>query len=557
MRLGTLPRRPRPRLARASAAAAALLLVITGCIPGLTEPGDDGGQSGVSDAGGEDGGDGDDAEDEGPALAETAPSAAQDLPGDPATDPAYAAYYEQSIDWGECEDVESYGEQVECGTVTVPLVWNDPGAGDIDIAVLRSPGTGADPGSLFINPGGPGGSGVDFAASSATYLFSPEVRAEYDVIGFDPRGVSRSAGIECLSDEEIDEQRSLQLDMGTPEGLQEAEDLSAELAAACQETDGEVLPYLDTTSAARDLDVLRAAAGSEQLDYLGFSYGTYLGATYAELYPDRVGKFVLDSALDPTVTLDELSAGQAAGFEQATATFLEDCLSRGEECPFKGGLPEAEQQLAAFFESVDAEPLDTGDPERPLTGSLARSAVMLLMYQDELWEAGRMMIGQAMAGDGEMMLNIADLSADRQEDGSYQGNSALAITAINCLDHPAITDMEWQQQQAATLAEDYPIWGSSFGYGNITCGAWPVQPLREPAPIAAEGSGPILVVGVTGDAATPYEWSQSLAEQLDEGVLLTWEGNGHTAYGRSGGCIEAQVDAYLLEDIVPEDGFTC
>ncbi|MFC7464392.1 alpha/beta hydrolase [Brachybacterium sp. GCM10030252] len=540
---------PRP-FARITAAAAAAVLLMAGCTQ--DDVGPDRSTGSASDGGG--------ATQHAPAgeadlpLTEIGTSAAQDLGTDFATDPAYAEYYEQSIEWGECEDVAN--PDAECGTITVPLAWNDPSAGDIEIAVARIAATGEATGSLVVNPGGPGASGVNFL-ESAPYLISPEVSSSYDLVGFDPRGVARSAGIECLSDEETDEYRSVTAEAGTPEADQLAEEWNTRLADACEQNSGDVLAYLDTYSAARDMDVLRAALDSEQLDYLGYSYGTYLGATYADLYADRVGKFVLDGAMDPTITMDELSAGQAEGFEQATEAFLQDCLDSADSCPFSGDPAAAKDELISFFESVDDEPLETDDPQRPLTGALARSAVMSMLYSDQSWTEGREALTAAMAGDGQPLLAIADRSAERLPDGTYRTNSTYAITAVNCLDHPGIADEQWQDQEAERLAEEFPTFGPTMGNDNSPCAQWPEPALREPAPIAAESAGPIVVIGTTGDPATPYKWAESLADQLDSASLLTFEGNGHTAYGRSGGCIEEQVDAYLLEDTVPEDGLTC
>ncbi len=537
--------RPRP-FARLAAAAATAVLLVAGCTGQADAPG---GADGASDG---------DAESSAPVsedglvLEELGTSAAQDLPADPATDPTYAAYYEQDIEWGACEGVEE--PDLECGSVTVPLIWNDPEGGDIEIAVGRLAASGEPIGSLVTNPGGPGGSGVNFL-ESLPFLLSNEMRAAYDVVGFDPRGVQRSAGVECLSDEETDEYLAATAAPGTAEFAQLAEEWGVRIAEACEANSGDVLPYLDTYSAARDMDVLRAALGSEQLDYLGYSYGTYLGASYADLYPERVGRFVLDGAMDPSITMNELSAGQAEGFERATEAFLADCLEVVDGCPFKGSADEAKQQLHAFFAAIDAAPLDTDDPQRPLTGALARSAVLTLMYEDGLWQLGREALSAAMSGDGQQLLTIADLSSERAEDGTYRTNAAYAIMAVNCLDHPGVADDEWVAQEAQRLAEEFPTFGPMLG-GN-GCAHWPVPPLREPAPISAEGAAPIVVVGTTGDPATPYRWAQGLAEQLTDSVLLTYDGHGHTAYGRSGGCIEEQVDAYYLEGTLPEDGLTC
>lgn len=527
-------------LARLAAAAAAAVLVLGGCTSLDPEPDGDGAPDDQPSSSAP--------QEQGPPLQELGTSAAVDLASDPAEDPAYASYYEQDIQWGPCEGVND--PDLECGTLTVPLAWNDPEAGDIDIAVAQIAATGDRIGSLVTNPGGPGGSGVNFL-ESLPLMLSPEIGRAYDLVGFDPRGVNRSAGVECLSDEETDEYLSATAEPGSSE----SEEWSARIAEACEAGSGEVLPYLDTYSAARDMDVLRAALGSEQLDYLGYSYGTYLGASYAELHPERVGRFVLDGAVDPSLSMNEFTAGQASGFEQATEAFLADCLDSGEGCPFKGTEEEAKQQLQALFAAIDESPLGTGDPDRPLTGALTRSAVLMLMYEDGLWEMGREAITAAMNGDGAPLLRIADLSAERSADGTYRTNATFAISAVNCLDHPGVADEEWVEQEAERLAEEFPTFGPMLGGDG--CAHWPVPPLREPAPIAAEGAGPIVVIGTTGDPATPYAWSQNLAEQLDDSVLLTFEGNGHTAYGRSGGCIEEQVDAYLLEGTVPEDGLRC
>ncbi|MGO1354249.1 MAG: alpha/beta hydrolase [Brachybacterium tyrofermentans] len=547
----TLAARPRRSLSRLTAALAATVLLLSGCTQ-LGEGAEDGGGAGdgTSDGGGS-AQQAPDGEQDLP-LDELGTSAAQDLPGDPSTDPEYAQYYEQDIEWDDCEGVVAEG--LECGILTVPLAWDDPGGTDIDLAVARIPGSGQVTGSLVFNPGGPGVSGVNYM-ESAPYMISPEVLGTYDLVSFDPRGVGRSEGVQCLTDEETDEYRAVKGQPVSAESSRLYEEWGARIAASCEENSGEVLPYLDTYSSARDMDVLRSSLGSEQLDYLGYSYGSYLGSSYADLYPDRVGHFVLDGAIDPTLTMDEFVAGQSEGFEKAADVFLQDCLDTAQQCPLKGDVAEAKKQLNAFFAAADESPVDSGDPERPLTGSLARSAVLALMYSDELWPTGREALTAAMNGDGSQLLEMDDRSAERQLDGSYRTSSAFSMTAVNCLDHPRVADEEWAAQETARIAEEFPTFGSNIAKDD--CAQWPQAPVREPAPISAEGAAPIVVIGTTGDPATPYAWSTALAEQLDSGVHLTWEGNGHTAYGRSGGCIEEQVDAYLLADTVPEDGFSC
>jgi pimeloyl-ACP methyl ester carboxylesterase len=423
--------------------------------------------------------------------------------------------------------------------------------------MVRLKASGDSQGSLFVNPGGPGGSGVDMVAGSGEAMFSDDLRAGYDIIGFDPRGISRSDGIECLDDAQTDEYLSDTYDGTSEEGLDKSVEWMKRIAAACEKNSGEILPFMDTYSAARDLDVLRTSVGSEKLDYLGFSYGTYLGSTFADVYPERVGKFVLDGVMDPSLNGEQITEGQAAGFDHAYEQFAAYCLEQGEDCPLKGpDAADGKQQLSDLLDSIADQPLDSGDPDRPLTGALASSAVMTLMYQDELWDFGISALGQAANGDGSQLLLLADLSNGREDDGSYTGNGSYSIMAVNCLDHPAPASLEYQKQKTAELLEKFPEVGFT-AYDQTLCDQWPVQPMREPAPISASGAPTIVLIGTTGDPATPYTWAESLNKQLDDSVLLTFEGNGHTAYGRSGGCIEEAVDGYFLEDTIPEDGLTC
>lgn len=539
----------RPGFPRLVAAAAAAMLVLAGCdtLGGHVSVGSDGG-SGASD-----GGTTSASAAATPALPEVGTSAAT-LSVDPATDEAYSSYYSQNLDWQPCEEYRS----AQCATLVVPRVWNDPSAGDISLAMLRIPATGEKKGSLLMNPGGPGGSGVSFVGESSASIVSEGVRSSYDLIGFDPRGVASSTGIRCLTDAETDEYLSADYDMTTPEGVKTGEEWTKRVAEACEKNSADMLGVIDTESAARDMDVMRAAVGSEKLDYLGFSYGTYLGATYAELYPQRTGRLVLDGAIDPTLTSDQMARGQAEGFEYAIHNFATSCLAAGSStCPLTGTEDEAVQQIRDFFTATDAQPVRTGDPNRPLTGSLARSGVLVGLYNDANYPYVIQGLKNAKAGDGSLLLYLADLAAERNDDGTYTGNGNFSIIGVNCLDHPAIEDQAWMAKEAKDLAASYPTFGGQMGYSGLTCSMWPEGPVREPAPIHASGSAPIVVIGTTGDPATPYPWAQALAEQLDEGTLITWKGQGHTAYGRSGGCVEQAVDAFLLEGTVPEDGLTC
>jgi pimeloyl-ACP methyl ester carboxylesterase len=546
---------------RVLAGAAATALLVSGC--SLLDGGADGadGRSGGSDAGSaSDGGSGSGGDGGStPALAELGTSHAQDLPSDPAEDSAYADFYDQDAVWEGCrQDVldEAAVQGLQCTTVKVPKAWDDPGAGDVEISLVRLPATGDAKGSLLTNPGGPGGSGVDFLAQSGDYLFSQKVRENYDLISFDPRGVSRSEGIECLDDSQTDEYRADTYDGGTPEGLTKSLDWMQKISDACEKNSGDLLPYLDTYSAARDMDVLRSAVGDDSLNYLGFSYGTYLGATYADLYPDRVGRFVLDGVMDPSLTGDQIVEGQAKGFQQATEQFAKFCIKQ-EDCPLTGSTPEeATKELTDLLDSISDDPISTKDPDRPLTGALATAGVQMMMYSDDYWSLGVQALSDAADGDGSTLLALADLSAGRQDDGTYKGNDLFAINAVNCLDHPGVASLDWQKQESARLLKEYPAAGMT-DYSQAMCDTWPVKPLREPAEVHAKGSDQIVVIGTTRDPATPYAWAKSLDSQLDNSTLITFDGDGHTAYSRSGGCVEDAVDAYLVDGTSPRKGLTC
>ncbi|MEE6295602.1 alpha/beta hydrolase [Georgenia wangjunii] len=479
-------------------------------------------------------------------AASSAPAA--DLPAPP---PGLEDVYAQEVAWEEC------GSRFDCTRVTVPLDYDEPDGEQIELALKRHVTEDADTrlGSLLVNPGGPGGSGTSFV-EAVGMLFSEDLLAGYDVVGFDPRGVGESDAIDCVSDVELDEIRSAEYDLDTDAGLAEYTAATEELAASCAENTGELLAHVDTVSAARDLDVLRHVLGDPQLAYLGYSYGTLLGATYADLFPENVGRLVLDGAVDPALDSTGLVMGQAVGFENALRAFVEDCLA-GDDCPLSGDVDDAVGQVQDLLAMAESTPLPTGT-DRELTVSLMASGIILPLYEDAYWPLLSSALQAAMKDqDGSQLLLLADLGAERELDGSYSSNAQEAFPAINCLDYPVATDIEQMRAEAETLAELSPTFGSMLAFGDIACQTWPHPSDAERAPIAAEGAAPVVVIGTTGDPATPYEWSVSMADQLADAVLVTYEGQGHTAYGRSNDCITEAVDAYLLEGTLPPDGLTC
>lgn len=489
------------------------------------------------------------------------------------------AFYSQELDWRDCEarpDQEAAKVAgMKCAKAKVPLDYQDPAGATIELSLSKRPATGQSIGSLFINPGGPGGSGTDLAVSTKGY-FSDTLLASYDVIGFDPRGVKTSAAVACLSDAErdttragevVEELKGTEADVpattepASQESLKAAEKQTSWLSRRCAErtVPSGLLDHVDTVSAARDLDVLRAAVGAPVLTYLGFSYGTYLGATYADLFPGNVGRMVLDGALDPSLSGREVVLGQAAGFEAALRAFVEDC-QKGKACPLKGDVDAGVRQVQHLLESVRTAPLRTTDPQRPLTEALASSAIINVLYQSEAWRVLSQGLDQAMnQQDGTVLLFVADTVASRNADGTYTGNGSEAILAVNCLDYPVEGDAHSWLQEAQELQAVSPTFGRYLVFTDATCQAWGRPSSRERTPIRAEGAPTVLVVGTTGDPATPYQWSQALSSQLASARLLTWEGQGHTAYGRkdAGPCVMNTVDAYLLAGTLPEDGKTC
>lgn len=459
-------------------------------------------------------------------------------------------FYDQEIEWSDCDDAE-------CGRLVVPIDYDAPGDGSIELELLRVPAEDGDKrqGSLLVNPGGPGGSGVDYARLGSLVV-SPSVADAYDIVGFDPRGVAGSAPIMCFDDDQMDEWLGADPTPDTPAEEEDAEALSAEFAQACQDAAPELLGHVSTVEAARDMDVLRSALGESEVDYLGASYGTFLGATYAELFPERVGRFVLDGAVAPELSSVELSLGQAGGFEQATRTYVQSCIDEG-DCPLGTTVDEGLDVITEFLEELDANPISVeGDANEELTEGWGILGIIAAMYTESAWPILTEAMERALDGDGTQLQFLANTYARRDADGNYTGNSNQAIYAVNCLDRPSQDSTVSQEALMAQFEEVAPTFGRYLG-GESVCAQWPVQASETLDDYDAQGAAPILVIGTIGDPATPYEWAQTLADTLESGVLLSYDGEGHTAYGRSNNCIDDTVDAYLLEGTVPADGKEC
>ncbi|MHC3475265.1 alpha/beta hydrolase [Streptomyces sp. 7R007] len=471
------------------------------------------------------------------------------------TPSALASYYGQRLRWHSC-GVPGF----ECATMKAPLDYAKPAAGDVRLAVARKKATGKGKplGSLLVNPGGPGGSAIGYLQQYAGIGYPAEVRARYDMVAVDPRGVARSEPVECLDGRAMDTYTETDT---TPDDRREADELVAEykkFAEACAAHDPQLLRHVSTVEAARDMDILRAALGDRKLTYVGASYGTFLGATYAGLFPERVGRLVLDGAMDPSLPARRLNLDQTAGFETAFQSFAKDCV-RQPDCPLGKKAAEVGPRLTSFFRKLDAHPLPTGDADgRTLGEALATTGVIAAMYDEGSWEQLREALTSAMKrNDGAGLLVLSDSYYERDADGRYS-NLMSANAAVNCLDLPPAYDTPDEVKQALPAFEKAsPVFGRGLAWASLNCAYWPVKPTGEPHRIEAKGAAPIVVVGTTRDPATPYRWAQSLSRQLSSARLLTYVGDGHTAYGRGSACIDSAIDTYLLHGTPPARGKRC
>jgi len=409
-------------------------------------------------------------------------------------------------------------------------------------------------GSLILNPGGPGGSGVEYA-TYVEYVVSSTLRENFDIVGFDPRGVGASTPVECLTDEQTDFYVALD---GSPDNQAEINDaikMSQDFAEACAINSPELYKFVDTVSAAKDIDILRALLGDEKLNWLGKSYGTLLGATYADFFPDKVGRMVLDGAIDPELTNELLSYGQAMGFELALARFVDDCASKS-DCPLDAGGAAGIAQVSDLLEELDSNPIILEDG-REFTQAMGTLGVVGSLYDKRNgWPELRTNLSAAFEGDFTGLATSVDFYTGREENGSYKDNSNDAIAAVNCLDRADRASTEQTIELARKWKFNAPNFGEYLAWSNVGCSFWKAPATGVAKTISAPGTPTILVVGTVNDPATPYEWSMALADQLSSGVLLTLDGDGHTAYFQGSACIDEVVDNFYLTGNA-EDGIIC
>ncbi|MBQ1093889.1 alpha/beta hydrolase [Streptomyces sp. B93] len=455
------------------------------------------------------------------------------------------------LDWGRCkatDDAPAPGRDWQCATLKAPLDWSKPDGDTIDLALIRAKATGDDRiGSLLFNFGGPGGSGVSTLPAYAGT--ASQLRERYDLVSWDPRGVGASGGIRCRDDKEIQAAESIDV---TPDTAAEEEAYfqdAADFGKGCAEDAGKLLAHVSTTDTARDMDLMRQALGDDKMHYFGISYGTELGGVYAHLFPDKVGRLTLDAVVDPAADAVGHAENQTRGFQRALDDYLKD---RGED-PEQGT-----REIADLLERIDAKPLPTSSG-RKLTQTLAVTGIVLPLYSESSWPTLTSALEAAERGDGTALLALADGYNERDPSGHY-GTTTHSQRVISCLDDKQRPTPAEAKERLPEFEKLSPVFGAFLGWDTAGwCHQWPVPGQHDTPEVSAPGAAPILVVGNTGDPATPYEGARRMADELGEGVgvVLTWEGEGHGAYGSGSSCVDSTVNAYLLEGRVPEDGKVC
>lgn len=457
-------------------------------------------------------------------------------------------FYNQEVAWRNCGDAD-------CAQINVPVDYANPEGPTTKLAITKVKANGEPIGSLFVNPGGPGGSAFDYA-KAADYIVSPDVRNNYDVVGVDPRGVAHSSPIECLTDQQLDD--ILEAD-GTPDTPQEQQlviELTAEIGKSCKDKAGDLLAHMGTIDTARDLDIARAVVKDPVFNFLGKSYGSALGIVYSQLFPQNVGRMVLDGILPPDLGLEQVSKEQAESFEVAFEDFAADCANQS-PCPFIGDGPSIAKQLRAWLQTLDSEPLTFEG--RVLNEPVATYALLSYLYfppgdYAELWPA---LNSAVTGGDAKSLFKLLDARISRGSDGRYLDNSTEAFYAVSCLDHPFDGDVEKVQQLAKEWSVTAPTFGEGQAWALLSCANWPARSTEQPPVITPNSAPPMLIVSTKHDPATPYQWGQQVDDQLGNARLLTWDSHHHTAYYEGSECIDTAIDAFLLSGTLPAADLVC
>ena len=462
-----------------------------------------------------------------------------------------ASFYAQALTWESCRG------DFECATLMVPIDYQNPGGETIQMALLKDPADdpAARVGSLIVNPGGPGVPGTSYA-ENASLAFRDVLRDAFDIVGFDPRGTGDSDPVDCISDSDLDAFVAADPDPDSPEEGQQLQQTNEGFFQGCIQNSDSLISHVTTVEAARDMDVLRAALGESQLLYFGASYGTKLGATYADLFPDKVGRMVLDGAVDLSIDRRQLSLEQAGGFEVALRSYVQNCVDNG-DCFLGDTVDEGLATIQDLMAGIDEKALPT-QLDRPLEVGNAFYGLVAPLYNRDYWAVLDQALEMALDdGDGTLLLRLSDSYESRNDDGTYSDNSAEAILAINCLDDPYSITADQVPDQIPAFEEASPTFGDVFAWGLVSCHGVQAEATEADVEIDGAGAAPIVVVGTTRDPATPYQWAVHLADQLQSGVLVSRDGDGHTGYNSGNDCVDEAVEDYLVDGTVPQDGLEC
>jgi len=447
-------------------------------------------------------------------------------------------YRKQNLDWEPC------GNGLTCTLIRAPLDYAEPDGTALILALARRPATGSRRlGTLFINPGGPGGSGTAYVN-----YFDAAGLADYDIVGWDPRGVAESTPVACMGPADLDRYYALDSSPDNPSEQRIRVAAVQAFGQSCLQRSGKLLEHISTVETVRDLELLRYLVGDAKINYFGSSYGTRIGALYAELYPERVGRMVLDGSVniggEDTIT-------QTEGFERALNNFAGWCAA--ETCRLGDTRAEVLTRVKSYLDQLDKRPVKVGN--RTLTQQQGVDAVYYSMYGGRRsWAHLRDSLVAAIFDDNaDGVLDLPDRSNFRRNDGSYQQIN-YSFPAVRCLDSQddSVREAERRYDHVSKAA---PVLGR-LGGADLTCALWPVASAPPQPTIDGDGAPPIVVIGTTGDPATPYEYAVDMAVRLKSGVLVTYRGEGHLAFGSSE-CVNRLVIDYLVQDRVPPDKTRC
>jgi pimeloyl-ACP methyl ester carboxylesterase len=481
-----------------------------------------------------------------------------------------SAFYSEPLSWGDCQsfatnanDRSAYGAQgLQCARLTVPLNYADPKGNTISLGLMRIQATDQAHriGSLITNPGGPGGSGLELVANLEKTWQSSPLSQRFDLVGFDPRGIASSEpAIHCLTGPQQDAQRASDLDDQTsPQGIAAFEQQQKQYANECATNSGygkQLLENVGTRDVARDLDVMRSVLGDTKLTYLGYSYGTLLGSTYAEDFPKNVRAMILDGAVDPTESVVNETVAQGVGFQTAFNQFAQWCAGQ-QNCALGTNPANANQAFRALVNPLLAHPVPVGDG-RKLTYDDATTGAIQALYSQSFWTYLNTGLNELKQGGGNTLMSLADTYDGRNPDGTYS-NEQDAFNAVRCVDDPPVTDpnVELQAQQRYKQAAPFLDDGQPAVAVADTCAYWPVPPTGKPHVPSAPGLAPVLVISTTNDPATPYQAGVNLAKALNAG-LLTYEGTQHTAFLQGIACVDQYGQNYLANLTLPPTGTRC